>query len=92
MVKIVRKTAKIFLPKTTVYYIKRLIEENRFKQYAQAKLGFNFRSVTPGPVPSKELIAKTAALDELELEKQSNADVYMVSMVLNSVPFPAEKI
>ena len=76
MVKIVRKIAKIFLPKTTVYYIKRLIEENRFKQYAQAKLGLDFRSVTPGPVPSKELIAKTAALDELELEKQSHADVY----------------
>ncbi|MDJ0569667.1 MAG: class I SAM-dependent methyltransferase [Pleurocapsa sp. MO_192.B19] len=76
MLNIARKTAKILLPKTTVYHIKRLIEENRFEQYVKTKLSANFRSVPCGPVPPKELIAKTAALDEQELEKQSNGDVY----------------
>ncbi len=76
MLKIARKTAKILLPKTTVYYIKRQLQEKRFQKYAQEKLELNYRSVDPGPVPPKELIAKTAALNEQELDKQSNNNVY----------------
>ena len=76
MPKIVRKIAKTILPRQTVYRLKRQIEENRFHKYLQEKLELNYRSTDPGPVPPKELIAKTAALDEEELEKQSNGDVY----------------
>ena len=76
MPKIVRKIAKTILPKQTVYRLKRQIEENRFRKYLQEKLELNYRPIDPGPVPPKELIAKTAALNEEELEKQSNGDVY----------------
>ena len=76
MLKITKKAFKTLLPKTTVYSIKRQIEQNRFEQYAKAKLAMNYQHVDPGLVPPKQLIAKTAALDEAELEKQSNADVY----------------
>ena len=76
MLKIVRKTAKTILPKKTVYRLKRQIEENRFHKYLREKLELNYRPIDPGSVPPKELIAKTAALDEEELEKQSNGDVY----------------
>ncbi len=76
MLNIVRKTAKIILPKSTVYSIKRQIEENGFKRYVQEKLESNYRLVNPGAVPPKELIAQTAALNEQELERQSNSDVY----------------
>ncbi|WP_019508439.1 trans-aconitate 2-methyltransferase [Pleurocapsa sp. PCC 7319] len=76
MLKIARKTAKTLLPKSTVYRLKRQIEQNRFERYAKEKLELNFRLVSPGPVPPKELIAKTAALNEQELARQSNSDVY----------------
>ena len=76
MFKIVRKTAKSILPKNTVYSLKRQTEENRFQKYVKKKLELNYRSVNPGAVPPKKLIAKTAALNEEELEKQSNANVY----------------
>ena len=76
MPKIVRKIAKTILPRQTVYRLKRQIEENRFHKYFQEKLELNYRPIDPGPVPPKKLIAKTAALDEKELEKQSNSDVY----------------
>jgi len=76
MLKIVRKTAKSILPKNTVYSLKRQAEKNRFQKYVQKKLELNYRSVDPGAVPPKKLIAKTAALNEEELEKQSNANVY----------------
>lgn len=77
MLKIVRKTAKILLPKSTAYRIKRQLKENAFKQYLREKLELNYRSVDSNPVPPKDLVAKTAALDEAELERQSNGDVYL---------------
>lgn len=77
MLKIVRKIAKTLLPKSTVYSIKRQREEHRLQKYARQKLELNYRLVDSGPVPPKELIAKTAALSEQELEKQSNHDVYL---------------
>ena len=76
MLRITRKIVKKLLPKSAVYYIKRQIEENRFKRYMQKKLELNYHSVTPGSVPTKELIAKTALFDEKDLEQQSNSDVY----------------
>ena len=76
MLKIVRTTAKTLLPKSSVYRVKRQLEENRFHKYAQEILDLNYRSVDPGLVPPKELIAQTAALDEQELERQCNGDVY----------------
>ena len=76
MLKIARKTAKTLLPKSSVYRVKRQLEENRFHKYAQEILDLNYRSVDPGLVPPKELIAQTAALDEQELERQCNGDVY----------------
>ena len=77
MLSIVRKTAKTILPKSTVYRLKRQREENRFHKYVQEKLELNYRAVKPGAIPPKDLVAKTAALNETELEKQSNADVYL---------------
>jgi SAM-dependent methyltransferase len=76
MFKITRKILKNLLPKSTVYYLKRQNAENQFERYARQKLSMNFRLVESGPVPPKELVAKTAALDEQEVEKQSNQDVY----------------
>ena len=76
MLKIIRKTAKTILPRETIYRLKRQIESNRFHKYLQEKLELNYRAIDPGAVPPKNLIAKTAALDEEELEKQSNGDVY----------------
>ena len=76
MLKIARKTAKTLLPKSSVYRVKRQLEENRFHKYAGEILDLNYRSVDPGLVPPKELIAQTAALDEQELERQCNGDVY----------------
>ena len=77
MMKIARKAAKSLLPKSTVYSIKRQLQENSFQQYTKEKLGQNYRSVAPGAIPPKELIAKTAALNEEELDKQSNQDIYL---------------
>ena len=77
MLKIIRKTAKTILPKSTVYRLKRQIKSNDFHQYARAKLELNYRQVDSGIIPPKELIAQTAALDEKELERQSNGDVYL---------------
>ena len=77
MIKIARKAAKSLLPKSTVYSIKRQLQENSFQQYTKEKLGQNYRSVDPGAIPPKELIAKTAALNEEELDKQSNRDIYL---------------
>ncbi|MEM9272835.1 MAG: class I SAM-dependent methyltransferase [Cyanobacteria bacterium P01_F01_bin.143] len=76
MLKITRKIAKKLLPKSSVYQIKRKIEENRFNKYMQKNLELNYHSVNPGSVPTKELIAKTALFYEEDLEEQSNADVY----------------
>ena len=77
MIKIARKAAKSLLPKSTVYSIKRQLQENSFQQYTKEKLGQNYRSVDPGSIPPKELVAKTAALSEEELDKQSNKDIYL---------------
>lgn len=77
MLKIVRKAAKSILPSQTVYRLKRQIEESRFQSYVQDKLELNCRLVNPGSIPPQKLIAKTAALSEQELQKQSNADVYL---------------
>ena len=77
MLGVVRKAAKTILPKSTVYRLKRQIAQNRFEKYAQQKLDMNFKLVEPGAIPPQKLIAKTAALDEAELEKQSHADVYL---------------
>ena len=77
MLGIAKKALKTLLPKSTVYSIKRQIEESRFRKYAKQKLELNYREVEPGAIPPKELIAKTAALNKAELEKQSNADVYL---------------
>ena len=77
MLKIIRKTAKTVLPKTAVYRLKRQIEESKFKTYAQEFLGQNYHPVDPEAVPPRELIAQTAALDEEELERQCNGDVYL---------------
>ena len=77
MLKIARKAAKAILPNSTIYRLKRQTEENRFQNYVQEKLELNYRSVDPGAIPPQELIAKTAALNEQELLKQSNPDVYL---------------
>ncbi len=77
MIKIIRKTAKTLLPKSTTYRLKRQLEENRFKAYALEKLDLNYRQVDSSSIPPKELIAQTAALDEEELERQCNGDVYL---------------
>lgn len=77
MLKIARKAAKAILPNPAIYRLKRQIEESRFQKYVQDKLELNFRLVNPGSIPPKKLIAKTAALNEQELQKQSNADVYL---------------
>ena len=77
MIKIVRKAAKFLLPESTVYSVKRQIQENSFQEYTKEKLELNYRSVDPGAIPPKELVAKTAALSEKELDKQSNKDIYL---------------
>ncbi len=76
MLKIIRKLAKTALPKEQVYKIKRRIEEKRFHDYLQQHLDLNYRQADPGLVPPRELIAQTAALNEEELERQCNGDVY----------------
>lgn len=76
MLTILRKTLKILLPKSTVYYLKHGIERYRFNHYLKPRLDMNFQPVESGAVPPKKLIAKTAALNEQELEKQSNPNVY----------------
>ena len=76
MLKAIRKTAKTLLPISTRNRIKRQIEENRFTKYVAEKLDLNYHLVDPGAVPPKELIAQTAALNEQELERQCNPDVY----------------
>ena len=77
MLNIARKTAKFVLPPSTVYSIKRQIEENRFQQYVKKKLELVYRPANPVPIPPKNLVAKTAAMSEEELEKQSNGNVYL---------------
>jgi len=77
MIKILRQTAKTLLPTSTVYRVKRQVEENRFHKYVKEKLDLNYRQVDPDSIPPKELIAQTAALDEVELERQCNGDVYL---------------
>ena len=77
MLKIIRKTAKTLLPQSTVYSIKRRLEENAFRQYTEEKLKLNYRLIDPGAIPPQDLVAKTAALNEEELKKQSNGDVYL---------------
>ena len=77
MLKIARKAAKTILPETTAYRIKRQREENRFHKYVQEQLDLNYRFVEPGAIPPKELIAQTAALNEKELARQCNGDVYL---------------
>lgn len=77
MLKIIRKTAKTILPKSTIYRVKRQVESNRFHKYAQAKLELNYHHANSGLIPPQELIAQTAALDEKELERQCNGDVYL---------------
>ena len=76
MLKVIRKTAKTLLPKSTVYRLKRQMSENLFHQYVREKLELNYHHVDPGVVPPKELIAQTAALNEQELKRQCNGDVY----------------
>ncbi|PSB11322.1 hypothetical protein C7B62_05875 [Pleurocapsa sp. CCALA 161] len=76
MLKIAREIAKTLLPKSTIYSIKRQREEKRFQKYTQEKLELNYRLVDSGFAPPKELIAKTAAFNEQELDRQSNNDVY----------------
>lgn len=77
MLKIVRKTAKFLLPKTTVYRWKRQLEANRFQTYVRQKLDLNYQNAAPGAIPPSALIAQTAVFNEQDLEKQSNADVYL---------------
>ena len=77
MFKVVRQIAKTLLPKSTRNRIKRQIEENRFTKYLKKKLELNYRYVDSGLIPPKELIAQTAALNEQELERQCNIDVYL---------------
>ena len=77
MLKTIRRTAKTLLPKSTVYRLKRQNLENKFDKYVGEKLELNYRSVDPGVIPPKELIAQTAALDEVELARQCNCDVYL---------------
>jgi len=77
MLKIARKAAKAILPNSTIYRLKRQIEESRFQSYVQGKLELNYRLVDSGAIPPQKLIAKTAALNEQELQKQSNPDVYL---------------
>ncbi len=77
MLKIIRKFSKTALPKKQVYKIKRRIEEKRFHDYLQQHLDLNYRQADPGLVPPRELIAQTAALNEEELERQCNGDLYL---------------
>ena len=77
MLKIARKAAKVVLPTATKYRLKRQLEENRFRNYVSEQLDLNYRFVQPGAIPSKGLIAQTAALNEQELERQCNSDVYL---------------
>lgn len=77
MLGVVRRAAKSVLPKSTVYRLKRQISQNRFENYAQKKLDMNFRQVNPGAIPPPELIAKTAALKEADVQIQSCRDVYL---------------
>lgn len=76
MLKLARKTLKALWSKTTVYRLKRQLEQSRFQRYIRNKLDGVYRISAPGAVPPQELIAKTTALDEEELEKKSNPDVY----------------
>ena len=77
MLRIIRRTAKILLPTSTVYRLKRQSLESKFDKYVRSKLELNYRSVEPGAIPPPELIAQTAALNEEELVRQSNSDVYL---------------
>ena len=77
MLKTIRRTAKTLLPESTVYRLKRQNLEKKFHKYVREKLELNYRSVDPGAIPPKELIAQTAALDEVELARQCNGDVYL---------------
>ena len=77
MLKTIRRTAKTLLPRSTVYRLKRQNLENQFHNYVRQKLELNYRAVDPGSIPPKELIAQTAALNEEELARQCNSDVYL---------------
>ena len=77
MIKTIRRTAKTLLPKSTVYRLKRQNLENKFHKYVREKLELNYRPVDSGAIPPKELIAQTAALDEVDLARQCNGDVYL---------------
>ena len=77
MLRTIRRTAKILLPKSTVYRLKRQSLENRFQKYVQHKLDGNYRYVAPGSIPQQELIAQTAVFNEEELAEQCNRDVYL---------------
>ena len=77
MFRSIRRAAKTLLPKSAVYRFKRQNLENKFNKYVRDKLELNYRDVDPGAIPPKELIAQTAALDEEELVRQCNGDVYL---------------
>ena len=77
MLRIIRRTGKILLPKSTVYRLKRQSLENKFNKYVRDRLELNYHFVDPGAIPPQELIAQTAALNEEELIRQCNGDVYL---------------
>ena len=74
------------LPPEPVFATYHRLARRRFLDYGQRKLGVDFRYVAPGASPPRELVAKTSASNEKQLQLESNPDKYFgggYRMVLN---------
>jgi len=89
LVQFARKGRQVLLgvlPAEPVFAAYHRLARRRFLDYSQRKLGVDFRQVAPGAAPPRELVAKTSASDERQLQLESNPDKYFgggYRMVLN---------
>ena len=70
----------------SVFAVYHRLARRRFVDYGRRTLGVDFRSVDPGPAAPKELIARTSASNDRQLELEANPDKYLgggYRMVLN---------
>ncbi len=81
-----REVILAVVPAEPVFALYHRVERRRFLDYGRRKLGVDFRPVAPGAPPPRELIAKTSASNERQLQLESNPDKYFgggYRMVLN---------
>jgi SAM-dependent methyltransferase len=74
------------VPRDAVFRIYHRLARRRFIDYGRRTLGVDFSDVDPGPAAPRELIAKTSASDDRQLDLESNPDKYFgggYRMVLN---------